>query len=175
MLSVQTDATLHGAIAAVQGALAHDALLAAVAADADADAVASAAVARLGERLKLLDPDALRSRVEQLVSAWAVLAPPAGWRPVAVRHGLPGATADVVWADPDEGVWVDELATGAAVTPASPSLARSVSRLLDAGARAYGERFRGVRALLLARPGASFVELRSGRRVPLATASGATR
>ncbi len=120
--------------------------------------------------MALLDPDVVRTRVEHLVSGWSALAVPDGWRLTATLHGLPGATADAVWSDPAGAVWLDELATGASATPAGPSLGRSVRRLLEAGERAYGERLGGVRALLLARPGASFIELRDGRRLPLAAA-----
>lgn len=101
---------------------------------------------------------AARQRLTAAVAVYfRFLLPDAGWGLVGDEVQLEGARLDLLWEHRSGRVRADELKAGRAVQAVeAQSLAAQLARQLEAGAAAYGERFVGVRVLVLAAPSHSF-------------------
>lgn len=113
---------------------------------------------------------AIKQSLETAIAAYfARFAPCELWDFVGASVRLASCEFDLIWRDSRNGqLLADELKTGLfGLRFVERNLERQVERQLRAGASACGDRFAGVRAIVLGEPWRSFLARPDGRREPL--------
>lgn len=132
-------------------------------------------IVRRATALDLLDNPAIKYRQAMLAHVCVGTAlyfrfflPHDGWEFVGTEVALDGCRYDLLWKDEQGRYVADELKTGRLAVGAVESLEEQLSRELQAGVKAYGEAFRGIRVLFPAAVRDSFFATPDGRRELLA-------
>ena len=112
---------------------------------------------------------AARQRATAAVSLYFHLfVPGPQWEFMGAEIPVPGADLDLGFSERGGRIRADELKTGvAAADGQDPGLDRQLARALAGGLVRFGDRFQGIRVLLLAAPTQSFMALPNGLRTML--------
>lgn len=159
----------------------------------DVGAITHAVAAGLADAARLLTPEQIAERViaaagrmvvnkvaSRRRAVWFEAAghaslylrcavPPLPWRLLGAEHPTGAGPVDLAWEHPDLGVVYDELKTtghGGVTDPGEEYVAQA-ARYAAAGAREHGDRFLGVRLIVLGGLRASRLVLPDGAALPL--------